>query len=212
MNTLDVVQSASNRNERLRLLMLLIVAATVPFYCFAIYIIGSAPLPAASLKLQATLTVQPAASFTPLGANLFPTASSTSPPLYPTYTPLSLPPVSTPLQIVPPSAIPAPTIIPPSPTPQPRAITDDRDYDGVPDRQDNCPNDGGFVDAQGCPYADDEDRDGFRDADDACPREHAPYSARGCQDFDDDGLDSADDACPDRAGPRSNRGCPADGA
>ncbi|MCY3572678.1 MAG: hypothetical protein OXG92_11105 [Chloroflexi bacterium] len=205
MNTLDVLQGASNRNERLRLLMLLIVAATVPFYCFALYIIGSAPVPAESLKLQATLTAPPAASFTPLGANFFPTASATSPSLLPTYTPLRLPAVSTPLQIVPPTAIPAPTIAPPSPT---RAITNDRDFDGLPDQDDNCPDDGGFVDAGGCPYPDDADRDGFRDAQDACPREHAPYSARGCQDFDDDGLDSADDACPDRAGPRSNRGCP----
>lgn len=208
MNTLDVVQGASNRNERLRLLMLLIVAATVPFYCFALYIIGSAPVSVASIAVEATMTPQPPASFTPLGANLYPTASPTSPPLFPTYTPLSLPPVSTPLQIVPPTAIPTPSIVPPSLTPRPRVITDDRDYDGVPDRDDDCPDEGGFVDAGGCPYADDEDRDGFRDAEDACPREHAPNSVRGCQDFDDDGLDSADDACPDRAGPRTNRGCP----
>ncbi|MCY4146306.1 MAG: hypothetical protein OXE95_06855 [Chloroflexi bacterium] len=204
MNTLDVVQGASSRNERLRLLMLLIIAATVPFYCFALYIIGSAPAPAESENSQTAATAQPPASFTPLGADLYPTASFTSPALFPTYTPLSLPPVSTPLPFVPPTAIPAP----PSPTQQPRVIIGDRDFDGVPDSDDNCPNDGGFVAADGCPYADDQDRDGFRDAEDACPREHAPNSRRGCQDFDDDGLDSADDACPDRAGPLANRGCP----
>lgn len=208
MNTLDVVQGASNRNERLRLLMLLIIAATVPFYCFALYIIGSAPVPVESIAVEATMTVQPAASFTPLGANLYATASPTSPPLFPTYTPLSLPPVSTPLQIVPPTAIPAPSIVPPSPTQQPRVVTDDRDYDGVPDKDDNCPDEGGAQDNAGCPYPDDIDRDGFRDALDACPNESAPGTARGCQDFDDDGLDTLDDRCPKLAGPRGNLGCP----
>ncbi len=205
MNTLDVMQGASSRNEGLRLLMLLIIAATVPFYCFALYIIGSAPAQVDREPIAETATATIAASFTPLGANLYRTATATSPPVYPTYTPLRLAPGSTPLQIVPPTAVPSP-----SPSPRTRVVVADRDYDGVLDASDLCPDDGGYVDAQGCPYEDDEDRDGFRDAEDACPREHAPNSVRGCQDFDDDGLDSAEDDCPQQFGPRANRGCPAD--
>ena len=207
MNTLDVMQGSSSRNERLRLLMLLIIAGTVPFYCFALYIIGSAP---AQLDRQSSLpTATPtlAYTFTPLGANLYATATATSPPLYPTYTPLRLAPGSTPLDIVPPTALPAPTD-PPSPSPRPRVVVADRDYDGVLDARDQCPDEGGVVDAQGCPFADDADRDGLRGADDACPSEYAPNTPRGCQDFDDDGLDTADDECPQQFGSRANRGCP----
>ena len=205
MNTLDVVQGGG-RHERLRLLMLLVIAATMPFYCFALYIIGSAPAEVELSQLEQTETALPPPTFTPLGANLYATAEPTAEPLFPTHTPLSLP-VSAPLEIVPPTPLVVPTE-PPTATMRPRVATDDRDYDGVRDAQDQCPDTGGFVDAQGCPYDDDGDRDGFRDGVDACPDEYAPGTARGCQDFDDDGLDTADDDCLQQFGARTNRGCP----
>ena len=206
MNTLDVMQGASSRHERLRLLMLLIIAGTVPFYCFALYVIGSAPAQLARQPTTPTHTATLVYTFTPLGANLYATATVAPPPLYPTYTPLRLAPGSTPLPIIPPTAPPLPEM--PSPSPRPRVVVADRDYDGVLDAKDNCPDEGGIVDAQGCPFDDDADRDGLRGADDACPGEYAPNTTRGCQDFDDDGLDTMEDNCPQQFGSRANRGCP----
>ena len=223
MRTIDVIQSQNSRNQRLRLLMILIIAGTFPFYCFAIYFIGSAPidLPAA---IRATDTpAGPAPTFTALGENLYLTPSATSgPPPLATFTPLSLP-IRTPVQFVPPTAIRAQTIVAPtvvSPSPvitaipatATRAGSADADFDGIADAADDCPNEYGYTDNQGCPYSDDEDRDGIRDAADACPNEFAPDSARGCRDFDDDGLDTAADECPKEAGPAANQGCPLTGA
>ncbi len=224
MRTIDVIQEQSNRNQSLRLLMLLIIAGTFPFYCFAIYFIGSAPadvIPAARVRQ----TAEQAPTFTPLGANLFPSPVATDgPPPLPTYTPLSLP-IRTPVQFVPPTSIPAQTIVAqtlvsPTPiateveaTPTARATSAiaDADFDGIADDADSCPAEYGYADNDGCPYADDADRDGIRDAADACPSEFAPDSPRGCRDFDDDGLDSAEDECPNEAGPSANQGCPLTG-
>ena len=50
MRTIDVVQSQSERNQCLRLLMLLIIVGTFPFYGIAIFIIGSAPVDIAAVK------------------------------------------------------------------------------------------------------------------------------------------------------------------
>ena len=227
--TPDIIPRLSNRNERLRLMMMLIIAGTLPFYCFAIYFIGSAPLdlPAA---IRATDTPSgPAPTFTPLGANLFLSPSPTSgPPALATHTPLSLP-IRTPAQFVPPTAIPvqsvvaptsaAPTLAGPAPVPTDVAPTGtganvgpaDADFDGIADGADDCPDDFGYADNRGCPYSDDEDRDGIRDALDACPNEFAPNTARGCRDFDDDGLDSAADDCPDDSRARGQSRLPADG-
>lgn len=221
--TPDIIPRLSNRNERLRLLMMLIIAGTLPFYCLAIYFIGSAPLnlPAA---IRATDTPSgPAPTFTPLGANLFASPSATSgPTALATNTPLSLP-IRTPAQFVPPTAIPAQTIVAqtlvsPSPVATQAVSTAtvpgpaDGDFDGIADAADECPADYGYADNRGCPYSDDEDRDGIRDSRDACPNEFAPNTARGCRDFDDDGLDSAADDCPKEAGPAANQGCPLSGA
>ena len=225
MRTPDIIPRLSNRNERLRLVMMLIIAGTLPFYCFAIYFIGSAPLdlPAA---IRATDTPSgPAPTFTPLGADLFLSPSATSgPPALATHTPLSLP-IRTPVQFVPPTAIPAQTIVAqtvvsPSPVATQAAATAtasiagdaDADFDGIADAADECPDVYGYADNRGCPYNDDEDRDGIRDSLDACPNEFAPNTARGCRDFDDDGLDSAADDCPNEAGPAANQGCPLTGA
>lgn len=225
MQTPDIIPRLSNRNERLRLLMMLIIAGTLPFYCFAIYFIGSAPIDAPAAIRATDTPAGPAPTFTPLGANLFASPSATSgPPALATYTPLSLP-IRTPAQFVPPTAIPAqtivaPTVVSPSPvvTEIPATATAisagpaDADFDGIADAADQCPNEYGYADNQGCPYADDEDRDGIRDSADACPQEFAPDSARGCRDFDDDGLDTAADDCPNEAGPAANQGCPLTGA
>ncbi len=224
--TPDIIPRLSNRNESLRLLMMLIIVGTFPFYCFAIYFIGSAPVDAPAAIRATDTPAGPAPTFTALGANLVFTPSVTGlPPALATHTPLSLP-ILTPRQFVPPTAIPAqtiavPTIAQPSPVPTDVAPTAtdagasgpaDADFDGVADANDACPADYGYADNQGCPYDDDEDRDGIRDAADACPNEFAPDTARGCRDFDDDGLDTAADDCPDEAGPAANQGCPLTGA
>lgn len=224
MRTIDVIQGQSNRNQSLRLLMLLIIAGTFPFYCFAIYFIGSAP--AEGYEFRPTLTPSQAPSFTPLGANLISSPAATDvPPALATFTPLRQP-IRTPVQFVPPTAIPAATIVaqtlvsptpiatdePPTPTPRPTSAFDDGDFDGIADDQDDCPAEYGYADNGGCPYSDDADRDGIRDGADACPSEFAPGSVRGCRDFDDDGLDTSEDECPNEAGPAVNRGCPITGA
>ena len=220
MRTIDVVQAQSERNQCLRLLMLLIIVGTFPFYGFAIFIIGSAPVEIAAAKITQTAT--PASSFTPLGADQA---------RAPTFTPLAVQPPTqtpqralpaTPAQYVPPTPLPAQTIAAPtvvSPTPiaivesatpdaSPAAGIADADLDGVADEDDRCPNEAGSVENDGCPWSDDSDRDGIRDADDRCPNEFAPDSPRGCRDFDDDGLDTSEDDCPREAGPAANRGCP----
>ncbi len=223
MRTIDVIQGQSNRNQSLRLLMLLVIAGAFPFYCLAIYLIGSAPVELSSAE-GAKQTATQIYTFTPLGANLFFTSTATEgPPRLATNTPLSLP-IRTPIQFVPPTAIPAQTIVAqtivsPSPivtdeaTPTATAAagSPDSDFDGITDDADSCPNEYGYADNQGCPYPDDADRDGIRDAADFCPKEFAPGSRRGCRDFDDDGLDTAEDECPDEAGPSANQGCPLTG-
>jgi outer membrane protein OmpA-like peptidoglycan-associated protein len=66
----------------------------------------------------------------------------------------------------------------------------DRDGDGIPDRDDKCPNEpetfNGFDDEDGCPDVDDQDGDGIRDADDQCP--DIPEDKDGFED---------EDGCPD---------------
>jgi len=65
----------------------------------------------------------------------------------------------------------------------------DRDGDGVPDSDDQCPDDpedrDAFQDTDGCPDPD-NDADGIPDTDDKCPNE--PEDVDGSQD---------DDGCPD---------------
>ena len=220
MRTIDVVQGQSERNQCLRLLMLLIIVGTFPFYGIAIFIIGSAPVEIPAAKI--TQTAAPAPSLTPLGAEQI---------RAPTFTPLAGPRPTdtqapalpaTPAQYVPPTPLPAQTIVAQtvvSPTPIPivasataeataTARIADADFDGLPDADDRCPSEAGAAENEGCPLPDDRDRDGIRDADDRCPNEFAPDSPRGCRDFDDDGLDTAEDDCPREAGPAANRGCP----
>ncbi len=91
-------------------------------------------------------------------------------------------------------------------TPQQCPDLDD-DNDGVKNRDDSCPTDGGKVDAKGCPLKD-EDKDGVEDAADKCPQAAGAASAAGCPDQDGDGVQDAQDKCPALKGPAERNGCP----
>ena len=83
----------------------------------------------------------------------------------------------------------------------------DRDKDGIPDKEDACPDVPGLPEFQGCP---DTDGDGIPDKDDQCPDVAGPKENNGCPwpDTDGDGVLDKDDACVDVAGPAENKGCP----
>lgn len=100
----------------------------------------------------------------------------------------------------------------------------DNDADGVPDTEDECPNDAedvdGFLDGDGCPDVDD-DADGILDAADRCPRESEDVDGfqddDGCPDLDndEDGIPDGVDRCPmepeDRDDFQDEDGCPEPG-
>jgi outer membrane protein OmpA-like peptidoglycan-associated protein len=83
----------------------------------------------------------------------------------------------------------------------------DRDGDGVPDIQDDCPRLKGSAGAKGCP---DQDGDGVADKDDNCPNIAGTAKRNGCPapDSDHDGVNDDDDKCPDVSGVKENNGCP----
>ena len=83
----------------------------------------------------------------------------------------------------------------------------DRDKDGIKDKDDRCPDTPGLPEFQGCP---DTDGDGIPDIDDQCPDVAGPKENNGCPwpDTDNDGVLDKDDACPNVAGPAENKGCP----
>ena len=81
----------------------------------------------------------------------------------------------------------------------------DTDKDGIPDKDDACPDIAGLKEFNGCP---DTDGDGIADKDDACPEVAGPKEFNGCPDTDGDGVPDKDDKCPDVAGPAENGGCP----
>ena len=101
--------------------------------------------------------------------------------------------------------------------------SNDRDFDGIVDKLDDCPTDpedlDRWEDADGCPD-DDNDGDGVSDWDDTCP--DAPedldgwQDADGCPDDDNDGdgLSDRTDRCPDSPedldGFLDRDGCPDD--
>jgi len=85
----------------------------------------------------------------------------------------------------------------------------DRDGDGVFDKVDNCKNEAGPAENDGCPWPD-TDEDGVFDKDDKCPKEKGEAANNGCPWGDKDGdtlLDNVD-GCPDEAGAVENNGCP----
>ena len=81
----------------------------------------------------------------------------------------------------------------------------DTDKDGIPDKDDACPDVAGPKEFNGCP---DTDGDGIPDKDDACPDVVGLKEFNGCPDTDGDGVPDKDDKCPDVAGPAENGGCP----
>ena len=86
-------------------------------------------------------------------------------------------------------------------------IQRDRDGDGVPDRDDACPDRPGPKENAGCPEAD-TDGDGVLNRDDACPQEPGRADLDGCPDRDEDTIPDREDKCPDEAGPPQTDGCP----
>ena len=100
----------------------------------------------------------------------------------------------------------------------------DQDGDGVPDRDDKCPDVAedrdGFEDKDGCPDPD-NDKDGILDKDDRCPLE--PEEVNGIEDTDGcpepdrdfDGIKDVVDKCPDKPedknGYQDDDGCPEGG-
>ena len=82
---------------------------------------------------------------------------------------------------------------------------DDRDKDGVIDKEDNCPDEFGLKTLGGCP---DRDNDGVADKMDACPDLAGPVNQQGCPDSDGDGITDNVDKCPKVAGVASMKGCP----
>lgn len=105
-------------------------------------------------------------------------------------------------------------------------VVEDRDGDGVPDREDACPDTRGErsadPDKNGCPppppvvAAADRDHDGVPDDSDACPDtpgvRTGDVATNGCRDTDDDGVFDPKDACPAERGVASAdptlNGCP----
>ncbi len=93
----------------------------------------------------------------------------------------------------------------------------DRDGDGIPDTQDQCPDApedmDGFEDEDGCPDLD-NDQDAIPDAQDQCPDDAEDKDGfedeDGCPDPDNDadGILDVDDKCPDQAGVAEYKGCP----
>ena len=83
----------------------------------------------------------------------------------------------------------------------------DRDKDGIPDKEDACPDTPGLPEFQGCP---DTDGDGVPDKDDQCPDVAGPKENNGCPwpDTDNDGILDKDDACPTVPGLAQYNGCP----
>ncbi|MEJ2050406.1 MAG: OmpA family protein [Calditrichota bacterium] len=97
----------------------------------------------------------------------------------------------------------------------------DRDHDGIIDKDDHCPDDpedkDGFQDQDGCPDLD-NDQDGIVDAKDKCPDvaedQDGFQDQDGCPDLDNDqdGIPDVKDQCPnlaeDRDGYQDSDGCP----
>jgi outer membrane protein OmpA-like peptidoglycan-associated protein len=85
----------------------------------------------------------------------------------------------------------------------------DKDGDGVPDYLDECPDEAGLKELNGCP---DRDGDGIADKYDRCPDTKGLAALKGCPDSDKDGVPDIDDKCPD-TNPRYKvdiNGCPMD--
>jgi len=81
----------------------------------------------------------------------------------------------------------------------------DTDKDGINDLADDCPEQAGTAQFNGCP---DSDGDDVQDANDECPNDKGPVRLKGCPDVDQDGVADKDDECPEQRGIAANNGCP----
>ena len=81
----------------------------------------------------------------------------------------------------------------------------DNDNDGIIDKEDECPNNFGLAQFNGCP---DTDGDGVRESLDECPLAAGPLELNGCPDRDGDGVADKNDECPNTKGSVNTRGCP----
>ena len=81
----------------------------------------------------------------------------------------------------------------------------DTDGDGIPNKEDLCPEQAGIARFQGCP---DTDKDGIQDAEDSCPFVAGIPTFNGCPDTDGDGIQDAEDDCPETFGILAFKGCP----
>ncbi len=101
----------------------------------------------------------------------------------------------------------------PPPPPPVAALVKDTDGDGIPDTEDNCPNEAGPRENKGCPDTD-TDGDGIVNRKDKCPDKAGPPEREGCpeEDKDKDGIVDSKDKCPDDAedkdGFEDADGCP----
>ena len=97
----------------------------------------------------------------------------------------------------------------------------DSDEDGIPNSEDNCPNEVGSEADKGCPDGEepkDSDEDGIPDSEDDCPNEAGSEAYNGCPDDngeepadnDEDGIPDSEDDCPNEAGSEAYNGCPDD--
>jgi hypothetical protein len=81
----------------------------------------------------------------------------------------------------------------------------DNDRDGIPNKKDNCPDEAGSIEMNGCP---DRDKDGISDNQDDCPLEPGLAILNGCPDKDGDQIADKLDLCPEIAGLKYLKGCP----
>jgi outer membrane protein OmpA-like peptidoglycan-associated protein len=101
----------------------------------------------------------------------------------------------------------------PPPPPPVVQLVKDTDGDGITDDKDNCPNEAGPKENNGCPDKD-SDGDGVVDRKDKCPDKAGPPERDGCpeEDRDHDGIPDSVDKCPDdpedKDGFEDADGCP----
>jgi outer membrane protein OmpA-like peptidoglycan-associated protein len=85
----------------------------------------------------------------------------------------------------------------------------DNDNDGIINSEDECPDEYGVKENNGCPSLD-SDGDGILNSEDNCPDEAGDSDNKGCpwEDDDGDGVLDRDDNCPNEPGDKANKGCP----
>jgi outer membrane protein OmpA-like peptidoglycan-associated protein len=94
--------------------------------------------------------------------------------------------------------------------PNKKPVVKDKDSDGIPDKEDACPETAGSTLTKGCP---DQDGDGIPDKEDKCPKIPGLKKYNGCPipDTDGDGINDEEDKCPTVRGTSTNNGCPDQG-